>query len=261
MAANEKTESTQSSTEFQFPTEVIDLPTNGVVYEKNSPLREGKLEIKYMTAKEEDILTSQNLIKKGVVIDKLLDSLIVTPGVKATDLTIGDKNAVMIAARILAYGAEYTCDIVNPNTQEKVQHTFNLAECEFTELKEGLDYSTGIFDLELPISKVNIKFKILTGQDEKLIDSDIKGLKKIGQTAEITTRLKRLIVEVNGETDKQVINNFVDNMLSRDSLFLRDYVKEVTPDIDLTQEIDIEGETVTVAVPMTVNFFWPNAST
>ena len=246
-------------TNFQFPTEVIDLPTKGVCYDVNSPLKEGKLEIKYMTAKEEDILTSQNLIKKGVVIDKLLDSLIVTPGVSAQDLTIGDKNAVMVAARILAYGAEYTCEVVNPNNQEKVQHTFNLAECEFSELQPGLDYSTGVFDTELPISKVNIKWKILTGADEKAIEADIKGLKKIGQSSEITTRLKRLIVEVNGETDKAVITNFVDNMLSRDSLFLRDKVKEVTPDIDLTQEIDIEGDTVKVAIPMTVNFFWPNA--
>ena len=249
------------SEEQKFPSEVVDLPSEGKLYPKDHPLASGKIELKYMTAKEEDILTSQNLIKKGVVIDKLLDSLIVTHNISSKDLTIGDKNAVMIAARILAYGAEYTCEVINPNNQERVQHTFNLAECEFTELKEGLDYSTGVFDLELPISKVNIKFKILTGADEKLIESDIKGLKKIGQTAEITTRLKRLIVEVNGETDKAVINNFVENMLSRDSLFLRDYVKEVTPDIDLTQEVDIEGETVTVGIPMTVNFFWPNSTT
>ena len=106
---------------------------------------------------------------------------------------------------------------------------------------------------------IYIKWKILTGADEKLIEQDIKGLKKIGIASEITSRIKRLIIEVNGETDKSVISNFVDNMLSRDSLFLRDYVKEVTPDIDLTQEIDIEGDSVKVAIPMTVNFFWPNS--
>ena len=245
--------------QFQFPTEVIDLPTKGVCYSPDSPLHNGKLEIKYMTAKEEDILTSQNLIKKGVVIDKLLDSIIVTPDVTSTDLTIGDKNAVMVAARILAYGADYTCEVINPQNGEKITHTFNLAECEFTEPVEGLDYSTGTFDLELPISKVNIKWKLLTGADEKQIEAAVKGLKKIGQTAEITTRLKRLIVEVNGETSQAVISNFVDNMLSRDSLHLRDIVKNVTPDIDLTQEIDIEGDTVEVGIPMTVNFFWPNA--
>ena len=252
------TKENKKESQFQFPTEIIDLPTKGICYGDDSPLKEGKLEIKYMTAKEEDILTSQNLIKKGVVIDKLLDSLIVTPGITSSDLTIGDKNAVMIAARILAYGAEYTCEVINPNNQEKLQHSFNLAECQFTDPVDGIDYSTGEFDLELPISKVNIKFKLLTGADEKIIEQDIRGLKKIGQTAEITTRLKRLITGVNGETGQAVISNFVDNMLSRDSLFLRDYVKEITPDIDLTQEIDIEGETVKVNIPMTVNFFWPN---
>tara|TARA_Y100001963_G_scaffold143794_1_gene215098 strand:+ start:187 stop:969 length:783 start_codon:yes stop_codon:yes gene_type:complete len=257
--AEAKENKTQEKQTFQFPTEIIDLPTQGKPYGPDSPLSEGKLEIKYMTAKEEDILTSQNLIKKGVVIDKLLDSLIVTPGVTAGDLTIGDKNAVMVASRILAYGAEYTCEVVNPNTQEKITHTFNLAECEFTELLDGVDYSKGVFDLELPISKVNIKWKILTGADEKIIDQDIKGLKKIGQVAEITTRLKRLICEVNGETSQGVISNFVDNMLSRDSLYLREKVAEMTPDIDLSQEIEIEGETVKVNIPMTVNFFWPNS--
>ena len=90
--------------EQQFPTEIIDLPSQGKVYPKDSPLTTGKLEIKYMTTKEEDILTSQNLIKKGVVIETLLSSLIVTPDVNVGDLVLGDKNAVMIAARILAYG-------------------------------------------------------------------------------------------------------------------------------------------------------------
>ena len=100
----------------KFPSEIIDLPSEGKVYSKNSPLANGKIELKYMTAREEDILTSQNLIKKGVVINKLLDSLILSEGIKADDLILGDKNAVMVAARILAYGPEYTCDIINPNT-------------------------------------------------------------------------------------------------------------------------------------------------
>ena len=120
--------------EYKFPTEIVDLPSGGSLYPKDSPLSSGKIEIKYMTAKEEDILTSQNLIKKGLVIEKLLDSLILTKGVKSDDLIIGDKNAVMIAARILAYGPEYTCEIVNPNTNEKLTHTFNIADCPFTKL-------------------------------------------------------------------------------------------------------------------------------
>ena len=130
--------------EHKFPTEVIDLPSLGKVYPKDSPLSDGKIELKYMTAKEEDILTSQNLIKKGVVITKLLDSLILTEGVKCDDLVLGDKNAVMVAARILAYGPEYTCQVVNPNTNETKNHTFNLTDCPFNNLNFIFFLPTGV---------------------------------------------------------------------------------------------------------------------
>ena len=120
----------------KFPSEIIDLPSEGKLYSKDSPLKDGKIEIKYMTAKEEDILTSQNLIKKGVVVDRLIDSLILTQGVKSADLILGDKNAVMVAARILAYGPEYVCDIPNPQGGTITQ-TFNLAECPFIKLPDG----------------------------------------------------------------------------------------------------------------------------
>ena len=125
--------------EQKFPSEIIDLPSKGKVYPSDSPLKDGKLEIKYMTAREEDILTSQNLIKKGVVIDKLLDSLILTKGIKSDDLILGDKNAVMVAARILAYGPEYVCEIKDPNTGNDITQTFNLADCPF-KVKSCLNY-------------------------------------------------------------------------------------------------------------------------
>ena len=116
--------------EYKFPTEVIDLPSLGKIYPKDSPLAEGKIELKYMTTKEEDILMSENLIKKGVVIDTLLDSLIVTKGITQQDLVLGDKNAVLVAARILAYGPEYTCEIANPNNPDQtIKHTFDLTKC------------------------------------------------------------------------------------------------------------------------------------
>ena len=126
----------------KFPSEVIDLPSEGRLYPKDSPLREGKIEIKYMTAKEEDILTSQNLIKKGLVIDKLLNSLILTEGISTDDLLIGDKNAVMVAARILAYGKEYLCSVQHPQTGEKVDHTFDLTECPFVKIPEEVKENT-----------------------------------------------------------------------------------------------------------------------
>ena len=245
--------------EQKFPSEVIDLPSKGKVYPSDSPLKDGKLEIKYMTAKEEDILTSQNLIKKGVVIDKLLDSLILTEGIKTDDLILGDKNAVMVAARILAYGPEYTCTIESPVTGEKFEHTFNLANCPFKEIED--DVSGNLFETTLPVSKKKIKFKLITGKEEKLIDKEVIAQSKIGSqiSRELTTRLKHVIVDIDGNSELGTINSFVDNMLSRDSLHLRQELNKIAPDIELSQEIDMEGESVKVDIPMTVDFFWPKS--
>ncbi len=243
----------------QYHSEVIDLPSLGKVYPKDSPISNGKIEIKYMTAREEDILTSQNLIKKGLVIDKLLDSLIITEGVKCDDLVLGDKNAVMVAARVLAYGPEYECEIENPNTGKTFSHVFNLADCPFKKLPD--DINDNKFEMELPVSKAKVGFKLITGKEEKLIEAELKGIKKTGVqvSPELTTRLKHTITSVNGDGDKGVINQFVQNMLSRDSLELRKYINNISPDIELVQEIELEGDTVKVDIPMTVNFFWPNS--
>ena len=249
----------EKTQEYKFPTEIVDLPSEGKLYPKDSPLSSGKIELKYMTAREEDILTSQNLIKKGAVIDKLLNSLIVTPNVKTEDLLIGDKNAIMVAARILAYGGDYTVDVTNPNTGESIKQTFDLTSCEFKELSSDVDYSNNEFELELPVTKIKITFKLLTGKDETSISNELKSLQKIGQNAEVTTRLKHVITSVNDNNNKSVVSNFVDNMLSKESLFLRDEIQRINPDINLTQEIELEGETAEMDIPMTVEFFWPKA--
>jgi len=245
------------ATENQFPTEIIDLPSEGKLYPKDSPLSSGKLEIKYMTAKEEDILTSQNLIKKNVVIETLLDSLIVTPGVKTDDLILGDKNAVMVAARILAYGPDYEAEIRVPGTDEIINHTFNLADCPFKKIKgkvTGNEFST-----TLPVSKVNITFKLLTGADEKQINAEMVARKKLNSmvSPELTTRLKHIIIAVDGDSEYATINSFVDSMLSRDSLFLRQEIANMTPDIEMVQTVEIGGAEFEVDIPMTANFFWP----
>ena len=244
--------------EHKFPTEVIDLPSQGKVYPKDSPLAEGKIELKYMTTREEDILMSQNLIKKGVVIDKLLDSLIVTKGVKQTDLLLGDKNAVLVAARILAYGPEYTTEILNPNdNDEKIKHTFDLSQCPFKELPKDIDYTNNSFEFQTPIGKKKIKFKLLTSADEGLIEKDLKQSKKFGYNTEITTRLRYMIKEIDGESKPEVLNESVQNLLARDSIALRNYIKQITPDIVLDMEVEIGGEAVDVNIPLTAEFFWP----
>jgi hypothetical protein len=250
------------SEEHKFPSEIIDLPSKGKLYPKDSPLSEGKVEIKYMTAREEDILTSQNLIKKGIVIEKLLNSLILTPNVTIDDMVLGDKNAIMVAARILAYGPEYVAQIPNPVDDSLVDYTFDLSECPFKEVPEDVNYSENKFSLELPASKAKIEFKILTGKDEKDIEAELKSLKKVSTqvSPEVTTRLKYSILSINGDDDKQHIRTFVDqHLLSRDSIVLRKEIQRVSPDIELSQEIEMGGESVKVNIPMTVGFFWPEA--
>ena len=242
----------------KFPSEMIDLPSEGKLYPEGHPCKDGKIEIKYMTAREEDILTSQNLIKKGVVIDRLIDSLILTQGVKSDDLILGDKNAVMVAARILAYGPEYVCDVPNPEGGTTTQ-TFNLAECPFIKLPKNIKENK--FEIELPISKKKITFKLLTGKDENLILKELKASTKLGSeiSPELTTRLRHTITSVEGDESQSVINNFVQNLLARDSMYLRKQIKDTTPDIDLSQEIEMGGNTVKVNIPMTVGFFWPES--
>ena len=246
--------------EYKFPTEIIDLPSEGKVYPKESPLSSGKLELKYMTTREEDILMSENLIKKGVVIDTLLNSLIVTKGVKESDLILGDKNAVLVASRILAYGPEYTVEVTNPNDiDEKIEHTFDLSQCPFKELSKKVDYLGNSFEFVTPVGKNKLKFKLLTGADEKLIDKDLKQSSKFGHSTEITTRLRYAIIEVDGDSKLQTINAFIQTLLARDSVALRNYIRDISPDIDLTSEVEIGGEAVDVNIPLTVEFFWPQS--
>ena len=247
------------SEEQKFPSEVVDLPSGGKLYSEDSPLRDGKIELKYMTAKEEDILTSQNLIQKGLVIDKVIDSLILTKGVKGDDLLLGDKNAVMVAARILAYGPEYACQVTDPNTGKAIEYTFNLADCPFKKIPDNVTENN--FEVTLPTCKKKITFKLLTGKEETAITEELKSSKKVGTEVvpELTTRLRYTITSVDGDDSQNTINSFVLNLLARDSMHLRKKIKEVSPDIQLEQEILIGGETVKVDIPMTVSFFWPDS--
>jgi len=244
--------------EVKFPTEVVDLPSQGLLYPKDSPLSSGKIEIKYMTAREEDILTSANLIKKGVVIEKLLESLVIDKSIKIDDLLIGDKNAVLIAARILAYGKDYS-----------VEYDGQKIEVDLTQLKDKkLDeskVSKGVneFDFELPATKRKLTFKLLTSGDEKEIEKEIEGYRKIGDGIgyDLTTRLKYQIVSIDGDSKRASINSFVENeFLSRDSMAFRNEVSRIMPDVDMTSKyIDSEGTEKEFTVPMTVTFLWPSS--
>ncbi len=245
--------------EAKFPAEVVDLPSKGLLYPKENPLSSGRIEVKYMTAKEEDILTSANLIKKGTVIDKLLESLVVDKSIKVDDMLVGDKNAVLIAARILAYGKEYTVKVGNHEIE------IDLTKLEDKFIDEKLvKGGKNEFEFDLPFSKRKVTFKLLTSGDEKMIDREITALNKINKEvgSELTTRLKYMITSVDGDNKKTSIIDFVDNQfLSRDSFALRHHIKRITPDVDMTTTyIDPEdNEEKEMTVPLTVSFLWPAA--
>ena len=242
----------------KFPTEVIDLPSKGLVYPKEHPLSSGQVEIKYMTAKEEDILTSPNLIEKGIVLDKLLESIIVTEGVKLDDFVIGDKNTLLVSARILGYGKDYP---VNYNDEEINIDLTTLKEIWIDE-KNLVEPHKNEFKFTTPISKSQIVFSILDGHMEKQLDDLNKAYEKAGQSRELTNRYKLIIKSVDGKSERKDIDDFVDNQfMARDSIAFRDYIADVAPDIDFTTKVKLaDGSKQEVTVPMTVRFFWPNAT-
>ena len=239
--------------ELNFPTEIIDLPSKGLIYPESSPLSSGQVEMKYMTAREEDILTNQSYINKGVVLDKLLESLIMTEGVSVKDLLIGDKNALLVAARILGYGKDYSF------TYNGVNETVDLSQLEPKFLHESTFTSgNNEFEYELPSTGTKITFKLLTGNDEIAIEKELEGLKKINKdnVPELSTRLKYMILSVEGDRERKTVREFVDTqLLARDSRALRSYSRTIQPDIDLMFTTDSGEE---VAIPINLNFFWPD---
>lgn len=248
--------------ELKLPTEEVSLPSKGLLYPKDSPLSAGKISMKYMTAREEDILTNSNFIRQGTVIDKLLQSLIVTP-INYDELLIGDKNAILIAARVLGYGQEYSFKYNNERGQE-LEATVDLSKLEEKKIDESL-FKTGTnsFTFALPKSGNTVTFKLLTHGDEKKIDAEIKGLKKINPNGsyDITTRFKHMITSVNGDSEQKSIRDFVDNyLLAPDARALREYYTKVQPDIEMKfipEDDSYTGEGI--AIPISLIFFWPDA--
>lgn len=238
-----------------FPTEQIELPSKGLLYPKESPLSSGVVELRYMRSKEEDILTNQNYIQKGIVIDKLLQSLIVDKNINYEDLLIGDKNALMVAARVLGYGKEYEIEY------EGKPYTVDLSQIKHKEINQDLfTAGTNEFSFTLPATGTEITFKLLTHRDEKLIDQEITGLKKIQKefSGELTTRLKYIITSVGGNRDVKEVRSFVDNMLlARDARALRQYIQDIQPDLDLKFYPE-DGPEGGVNIPIGLNFFWPD---
>ena len=238
----------------KFPTEIVELPSNGLLYAEDSPLRSGTIEMKYMTAKEEDILTNQNYIQKGTVIDKLLQALIVDKNIKYSDLLVGDKNALLVAARILGYGKDYEFTYLGEKVNVDLSAVQNKPLDE-EKIKEGKNQ----FEFTTSSTGDSLTFKLLTHGDEMSVQKEIEGLKRINKesSAELSTRLKYMITSVNG--DEKAVRPYIDNQfLARDSREFRKYVNEIQPDVDLKFYPD--GAEEGVDIPIGITFLWPDAN-
>lgn len=249
-------------TDRKFPTEVIDLPSKGWFYDPDSPLAAGQVELKYMTAREEDILTSLNLIQKGVVLDRLLKAVVVTPQVNVDDLLVGDKNGILLASRILAYGKDYpstitcrACGVINAVT-------IDLTSLNEKDVAEPENKGKNEFEFVLPTSNKTVVFRALTHGDDKKINKEIEAQRKISEDVEYTqsTRLKFMIMSVDGDATETVIRSFVDNeLITRDARALRQEYAKVIPDVDMTFEFTCTdcNDQRRILVPLGIDFFWP----
>lgn len=245
---------------FVVPTEFVDLPSQGRFYPEGHPLHgQDSIEIKQMTAKEEDILTSRSLLKKGIALERLIKSLIVDTTIDPTTLLIGDRNAIIIAARVSGYGSDYSTKIQCPTCETKQNYTFNLntAYVYHGEDNDNLRAKinpNGTITCRLPKTQVEIVARLLTGRDEKSITSIAKS------DNQISKQLEALIVSVNGDSSREAIKYVANNIPSMDSRHLRMAIKKATPNVDLTQEFSCTecDHTQEMEVPLTADFFWPD---
>ena len=243
-----------------FPTEEVNLPSRGYFYPKDNPLASGKVEMKYMTAREEDILTSPNLLRQGTAVEKLLESLIVDKTIKLDDLLIGDKNALIVAARILAYTKTYKFLTSREDGSEATATvdltTLNDKEINFKKLTKNVNQ----FPFKLPNSEREVVLRMLTHKDENDLTKEAESLKKVQMATNMTSRMKRMIVSIDGNSERAAIINFVDTeLLSVDALEIRRYLASITPDVNMmTTATYADGTEGEVAVTITAQFFWPS---
>lgn len=248
------------------PTDVVPLPSRGLVYEPGSPLALAEVvEIRSMTARDEDILTSRALLKQGKAISALIRSCLVDKRIDPELMLAGDRNAVLIAIRITGYGPEYRVEVECPRCEERSTRDFDLSKLEVKFLgAEPLERGKNEFSFVLPASRKTVVFKLFTGADERAIADLLEQTrKKAGPEAEgpITTRLLRQIVSIGGETEPARLSQIVRNLPARDSRALRTRIDEISPDVSMKQEVACPacGESSEVDVPLGTEFFWPRA--
>jgi len=250
--------------ESKFPTEIINLPSKGWFYPSEHPLSCGTLELKQMTAKEEDILTSKNLITKNIVLDKLLESVVINKSIDLDEMFICDRNAAFFAIRRLAYGDAYDATLSCGRCGKENSITVDLGKIDNKPFDfEKYPKGENSFTFKLPVSGITLTYKILNKKDETSIENELIGLAKITKdfTREITTRLSNIITSIDGSSERAKIRKFVnDEFLSKDSLAFRRHIRENMPDIESSFDFSCAhcGLERKEETPMGVSFFWPN---
>ena len=264
---SEPNNNSSSAFKWTCPTEIVDLPSEGQFYPEGHPLH-GKdtVEINFMTAKEEDILASKALLRKGVAIDRMLESLLVDKSINVGDLVVGDKNAITVAARITGYGADYETRVTCPSCGAVSEHTFDLAEVENKDPSLAIgEYNVEVTDsrtfiIELPMTKARVECRLMTGRDEQSLmkTAQRKQKNKLNSSA-LLEQFRAFIVSVNGDSSVETLSSFVMNMPARDSRHLRKVYGAVTPNVDMTQVFECGecGEESVLEIPLTAEFFWP----
>lgn len=263
-----ETNSPLTPLEFVIPTEFVELPSRGEFYPEGHPLhKQDSVEIKHMTAKEEDLLTSRTLIKKGIVLDRFLSSILIDKNIDTNSLLIGDKNAILVAARISGYGPIYETKVACPSCGEKSDFAFNLEddlelqEPEEQDLPELLD--NGNFIIEAPLTGWQIECKLLTGEDETKMARKQENNRKVGikNDSQLIDQLNMIIVSISGHTDRATINQAIQVMPASDSRHLRTTYQKCVPNVDLTQVFtcSVCDHSQPMEVPLSADFFWVNS--
>jgi len=252
--------------DFVAPTEFVELPSKGQGYPQGHPLNgQDSIEIRFMTAKEEDILTSQTLLKKGVAIERVLKSLVKDKSIDVGSMLIGDRNAMLVAARSSAYGEWYKTTVNCPNCGEQNKKAFKLSEPSIyngDQLDEHDIERTenGTYNVTLPYSKLIIECRLLTGADELSIVKHMQKKKKQNEEGLVLNQMALYIVSVNGYTEQKAIVYTIQNMVAADSRYLRNAVKAFTPQLRIAGDFECNscGHEQELEVPFGADFFWPD---
>tara|TARA_R110000822_G_scaffold263031_1_gene387355 strand:+ start:1627 stop:2469 length:843 start_codon:yes stop_codon:yes gene_type:complete len=250
---------------FATPTEFVELPTKGSFYPDDHPLcGQETIEIKYMTARDEDILTSPTLLKKGLAIDRFLQNVIVDKRINISSMISGDKAAIMVASRINGFGSDYVTKVACPDCGETSENIFDLSAVEKNDILSFEDFDVlltenNTFKIKLPRTKVEVEVRLLTGKDEvELAQSMQQKKKKKALETNLTDQIKKIVVSVNGVDDLRTINQFIQSMPAFDSRYLRNIYSKIVPGLNMRQDFSCEncGLNQEVDIPMTVDFFW-----